>query len=155
MKTTHAKTKATIHKISKTPTRVSTRIAAKNMTFKMEKNTRQDNLEMDKKSPEIRSPIKDPRKNLDIVMNEMKEEEAKNKEHELNEVLRDNPRTSRNNQNTFTCNKEEIESYKCQMNFEELCVDLYPSVLRLIENSDNDLAVRALHNVQKLQCFKY
>jgi len=158
MKTTHAKTKASNQKISKTPTRVSTRIAAKNLAFKMEKNTRQENLEMNKRSPKIRSPrspTKNPRKNLDIVMNEMEEDEVEKKEYELNEVLRDNPRTSRNNQNTFTCNKEEIDSFKCQMKFEDLCVDLYPSILRKIENSDNDLAIRALHNVEKLQCFKY
>jgi len=98
-----------------------------------------------------KSPTKNSKKNLEKVINEMKkEEEIKNRVYELNESLRDNPRTSRNNQNTFICNKEEVDSYKCQMRFEDINIDLYPSAVRAIENSDNDLAIRALHNVEKI-----
>lgn len=160
MKTSPTKTKASAsHKITK-PTRTSSRIAAKNsVALKMEKNTRQDKPVAAKKNTRTRSPrspTKNSKKNLDKVLIQMKEDEDyKNKVYELNESLRDNALTSRNNQNTFKLNQEEFDSFKCQMHFEDLNIDFYPSAIRAIENSDNDLAVRALHNIEKLHIYRH
>ncbi|ORX64597.1 hypothetical protein BCR32DRAFT_330568 [Anaeromyces robustus] len=160
MKTSSARSRSTANKITKAPTRVSSRIAAKNISnIKLERNTRQEsksNTKKNTKNRSPRSPTKNPKKNIDKVINQMKEE-AKNqkREFELNESLRDNPMTSRNNQKTYKFSKSQIDSYKCQMQFEELNIDFYPSAIRAIENSDNDLAIKALHNVQKLQNYKF
>jgi len=132
----------TPNKISKTPTRTSTRIAAKSLALQVEKNNRQDAKKAGKtRSP--RSPNKNSKKEVQNQETDIK------KTYELNENLRDNPMTSRNNQNTFTFDKNLLDSCKCQMTFAEQFVDCYPYAIRVIENSDNDLAVRALHHIQK------
>ena len=151
-KTTASKSRASAPKVSKAPTRVSSRIAARNVALKMEKNTRQ---EKEKPAPKkntkstrsSRSPTKNPKKNLEKALEQMKEEDTK-KNYELNETFRDNPLTSRNNQNTFSFDSSQMKSYKTQMKFQEMQIDCYPSASRAIENSDNDLAVRILHHVQ-------
>jgi len=147
---TASKSRASANKITKAPTRVSSRIAAKNVALKVEKNSRQEKPSSKKntKSRSPRSPTKNSKKNLSKVLEQMKEE-AVAKSFELNENLRDNPLTSRNNQNTFSFSQSQFNSYKTQMNFQDVCVDCYPSAIRAIENSDNDLAVRALHHVEK------
>jgi len=132
----------TANKISKAPTRASTRIAAKSLALQVEKNNRQDARKAGKsKSP--RSPNKNLKKDVKVQETDIK------KTFELNENLRDNPMTSRNNQNTFSFDKNLLDSCKCQMAFAEQFVDCYPYAIRAIENSDNDLAVRALHHIQK------
>ncbi|OUM60742.1 hypothetical protein PIROE2DRAFT_62956 [Piromyces sp. E2] len=152
MKTTTAKSRSSANKISKAPTRVSSRIAAKNVALKMEKNTRQEKPSTKKNTRSGRSPkspTKSPQKNLSKVLDQMKVDTEMKKQYELNENLRDNPLTSRNNQNTFSFSKTQLDSYKTQMSFQEFHIDCYPSAIRAIENSDNDLAVRALHHVEK------
>jgi len=144
---TSSKSRTTANKISKAPTRSSTRIAAKSLALQVEKNSRQDAKKNKTKSPI--SPTKNSKRNVKKVIEQMKEEADMKRKFELNENLRDNPMTSRNNQNTFSFDKTFLDSCKCQMALTEQFVDCYPSAIRAIENSDNDLAVRALHHIQK------
>jgi len=157
MKTSPTRSKPATSKVTKAPTRVSSRIAAKNVALKMEKNTRQDNKHMAKRNCRAKFPVKSSKNEFDDEeFNQIKEDEDfRNKTYELNEDLRDNPCTSRNSQKTYSLSKEEFDSCKWQMHFEDLNIDFYPSAIRAIENSDNELAIRALHNIEKLHVYRH
>lgn len=65
------------------------------------------------------------------------------------ESFRDNPHTSNINRGSFVFSDPAyLDSCKCQMLYEELNIDFYPSAIRAIENSENDSAIDALHNVE-------
>ncbi|ORX51473.1 hypothetical protein BCR36DRAFT_583020 [Piromyces finnis] len=146
-----SKSRTSATKITKAPTRVSSRIAAKSMALKMEKNTRQEKSITKRNIRSPRSPTKSPKKNVKNELNQMKEEIDLKKKFELNESLRDNPLTCRINQNTFSLNKNENDLCKTQISFIERKVDCYPSLIRSIENSNNDLAIKALHHTEKIK----
>jgi len=147
-KTSINKPRTTASKISKAPARASSRIAAKNVALKMERNSRPEKS-VAKKS--TRSP-KSPKRNEKDIDKMQTDPEIKNN-FEFNESYRDNPLTTRNNQKSFLFTKNQLDSYKCQMAFAENFIDCYPKFIRTIENSDNDLAVKALHHVEKTRYY--